>query len=237
MLVEARRQAYLQSLGIPLWSARIVLPAALPAEPLQTLPWIEETVQEPTEVPAIPEPPLTVVAAPVTAPALDSTATAPRPLPQVDAVSRVPVAPSVEKKPETKGAEVRYALYAVPLQENRVALLSLQDEPDLSGAEHQLLANIHLAIGGDGAPVLGPLFRFPVVDNPRLGRDKEAACQAMTGLLLRYRDPKIRFIVFGDELLPYLEKVAARTLCVGGRLSQLLDSPALKRTLWQLLNA
>lgn len=41
---EGRRQAYLAALGIPLWSARVELPGALPSAPLDFVPFVAEAV-------------------------------------------------------------------------------------------------------------------------------------------------------------------------------------------------
>lgn len=247
MMGEGQRQAYLGALGIPLWTSRQPLPFAAPAEPLERVLWLVETdgaVVAEVES-AAPESvnlqQAVIETAPVMpreiAPALPSASEPPQRESYVAAVKTEAVVakPAVEAPTKAAEAAARFAFYAVSLSPQLVALVSLADDPDLGGREHSLLASIHAAFS-EGSLTLGPQFRFPIVDNPRLGRDATAAQQAVSGFLMRYRDPAIRFLVLGEELKPYLERVDHRIAHATVRLSLLLADPVRKKALWQALS-
>lgn len=115
------------------------------------------------------------------------------------------------------------------------AVVTLDDAPDLSAAEHRLLGNIAQALGGD-ATAAHPceLLRWPLNRNPALDHGAKAMIEWLSHAL-KLRHPAC--LVFGEKMAgivraaqPALKVIAAPTL------AELLASPAAKAGLWKSLH-
>lgn len=257
---EGRRQAYLAALGIPLWSARMALPGALPAEPLDFVPWLADTAGAPAGGDREPGPDAGLVREPpggdrVAAPAGQAPAAAAAPVTPPAAAPGREAGPA--RRPVTlpaPEAAAQAAAYVAPpdpaadmkaprlgcrawaLAPGLSALIDQGDAPDLSGAEHRLLANIALALDAPEPPgAVGNLLRWPL-NNTNPGLDHgPAAMRAWLAHALRL--PPGRCLVFGAALAahvraarPDLELIAAPTL------AELLAGGDAKRRFWQALH-
>lgn len=241
---EGRRQAYLAALGIPLWSTRIDLPGALPAEPLEFVPFVVDAGAGVADVAQASQasqasPPAALADSP---PAADAAPALPRAsLPPVPAEGKATRAPEITAASAPRTAPVqdprlpRLACRAWTLAPGLSAVVALDDAPDLAAAEHRLLANIAQALDAPEPPqALGNLLRWPLNRNPALDHGPEAM-QAWLAHALRL--PAGRCVVFGRTLAGYLQAaLPERGLVVAATLGELLADPAAKRQLWLDLN-
>lgn len=258
MIAEGRRQAYLAALGLPQWSARLVLPGARPAPALVPVAWREVVDSPPPDdVEPVDEVPLTRSSEPVSSGAVVTA----EPAPESDTAGAIPVAdgaPTADPAPEqpvlaetrplpaapTAVAPVststypRFAFQLVALAPNWLACLDLGEAPDLNAAEHQLLQALTVALNPHHPfePAGATVFAWPLLNNPAWPRDAVAAKEAVTGFLLRRLAPEVRWLVLGEGLLPYLPpKLLATQPVVAPALAELLPNPTAKRALWQAL--
>lgn len=256
---EGRRQAYLAALGIPLWSARLELPGALPSAPLDFVPFVAEPAVSAS--PGAGEMPAAATAA-----TASGTATSPASgVAEADAPAAVaprlpamaPAAPAVEAAARTtKGADAARAVAAAPAarpgaaQDERFprlncrawslapglgALIALDDAPDLAAAEYRLLDNIARALDATDMPSpQGNLLRWPLNRNPALDHGPEAM---HTWLAHALRLPPGRCVVFGETLAWHVAAALPGTLVIPApTLAELLADAGAKRRLWQALH-
>jgi hypothetical protein len=222
---EGRRQAYLAALGIPLWASRRELPGALPASPLEVVPYVAaeevgrfEVVPEPVESAAPPVP--TTSAPPIPAP-------------------RVAEAPAPASTPPPPAAEAlqfpKFVCRVQALAPGYSAVVSLGDAPDLAAAEHRLLANIAQALGGEAVstPPCEHL-RWPLNRNPTLDHSTGAMIEWLAHAL---RLSNSHCLVFGEELAGYVRTALPQiNVTAAPGLAELLQSPSAKSGLWKALH-
>lgn len=234
-LQEGRRQRYLAALGIPLWSSRHDLPGAQASAGLAFVPWQLETE---TAAP-LPAPSATIVAkAPPHPVVRDAAAQAPEPAPaqrpavQAEATSASTRAVATEP--------LRFACYVQTLLPGLVAVIALDEVPDLSAQEYRLLENLTQALGGDGVSAADrEHFRWPLSPNPSIPRDAAAAREALAAFLGRRVRPaeNLRWLVLGETLAVYVRTaLPQQTVMAAPGLRELLQEPAKKRGLWQVLH-
>jgi len=129
----------------------------------------------------------------------------------------------------------RFACRVQALAPGYSAVVTLDDAPDLSAAEHRLLGSIAQALGGDAtAAHPGEFLRWPLNRNPALDHGAEAMIEWLSHAL-KLRHPAC--LVFGEKMAgivraaqPALKVIAAPTL------AELLVSPAAKAGLWKSLH-
>ena len=228
-LSEGRRREYLAALGVPLFSARRVLPGAAvsvvaevatqpAAEPVATLlpPVMQARAQLAATVSA---------AARVVSPV-------PMPVPKAAPVDPVPITVAVTPAP-------RFACRLMPLGEQGFVLLDLGEFPDvvageilnLPAAEQQLWRNLQRALAWyPGEPE--PDFIWPRAVKGMLGDDADTARDMLSAWLKRQIQPQARLWVFGEALAPFVTR-PHRLL---PSLAVLLSSPLAKRQVWQQLS-
>lgn len=242
---EGRRQAYLAALGIPLWSARLELPGALPAPPLDYVPYLTDTrgaapADRPElHEPALPEPaavrePVPQAMPPRRAgePALGPATPAPAAGARADGPAPAPRPPA-----STPAADERFPRLACrvrPLRRGVTAVIDLDDAPDLSGAEYQLLGSIARALGADGLPEgTGETLRWPLNRNPAMDHGT-AAMQAWLAHALRL--PAGGCLVFGEALAAHVRAaLPEQRLRVAPTLAEMLADSGAKRRLLAVL--
>lgn len=248
---EGRRQAYLAALGIPLWSARFELPGALPASPLDYVPYITEPpVAAPADLPDLPEPAPPEPAAvresvPQAMPPRRAGEPAPGPGPGSPATSPSPAAAARAEGPvqaprppaSTPAADERFPRLACrvrPLRRGVTAVIALDDAPDLSGAEYQLLGSIARALGADGLPEgTGETLRWPLNRNPAMDHGT-AAMHAWLAHALRL--PAGGCLVFGEALAAHVRAaLPEQRLRVAPTLAEMLADSGAKRRLLAVL--
>lgn len=242
---EGRRQAWLAALGIPLWTARHPLPGALPAPPLDYVPWVggepaHAVAPEAQVAPAAPQPELphqapVVQGAPATArmalpatPAAHSTAA--RLTPSAEAPRPPAPVPDI-----AAGDFPHFVCRVQALAPGWSAVVNLGDAPDLSALEHRLLGAIAEALGGD-ALALPPCehLRWPLNRNPALDHGARAMIEWLSHAL---RLPPGRCIVFGAAMATHVRSAfPALAITAAPQLSELLDDPLRKRELWRSLH-
>ncbi|HEX4869825.1 MAG TPA: hypothetical protein VFV15_03755, partial [Moraxellaceae bacterium] len=235
---EGRRQAYLAALGIPLWSARVELPGALPAPPLAFAPYVADAapahLAPPAFAPAASAPsPLPAPAAPpagaaVRDPDVREAAAAPAmPVPRPAAIgagaTAVPAAP-------VSGDPPRLACRVQALAPGWSAVIDLGDAPDLAAAEYRLLDSIARALGAAELPGgQGETLRWPLNRNPALDHGREAMRAWLRHAL---RLPPGLCLVLGEALAAELQSaLGGRPLVAGPGLGELLADTGAKRRL------
>ncbi|MES2917595.1 MAG: hypothetical protein V4729_03140 [Pseudomonadota bacterium] len=246
---EGRRQAYLAALGIPLWSTRVDLPGALPAAHLEFVPFVVDAEPGLADASAAGVRPAAAASGAgniaVAATADAAPAPAGTPVPPVAPVRQVSAAaPRVQESAPAASPRVappqdprlpRLACRVWALAPGLCAAVALDDAPDLSAAEHRLLAAIAQALDAPEPPqALGNLLRWPLNRNPALDHGPEAM-QAWLAHALRL--PAGRCVAFGRALADHLQAALPdRHLVIAPSLGELLADPAAKRQLWQDLN-
>lgn len=259
---EGRRQAYLAALGIPLWSARVELPGALPSAPLDFVAFVAEAaVPVPHGVGGAPAAARSATSpANGVAPAGDSAAAEPTAVaPRIPAPA--PVAPSAEVASRTGTDAARVAVAApaagsasgghpVTAQDERFprincrvwtlapgfgAVIALDDAPDLAAAEYRLLDNIARALDASDMPSpQGNLLRWPLNRNPALDHGPDAM---RTWLAHALRLPPGRCVVFGETLAWHVAAALPGTMVIPApTLAELLADAGAKRRFWQALH-
>lgn len=231
-LSEGRRREYLAALGVPLFSARRVLPGAAVSVVADV---VMQAAAEPAAAVASPVMPVRTplaekvsVAARVVLPELMS-------VPKAAPVEPVPVAvAAVESTPAP-----RFACRLMPLGEQGFVLLDLGVFPDvvageilnLPAAEQQLWRNLQRALDWyPGEPE--PDFIWPRAVKGMLGDDADTARDMLSAWLKRQIQPQARLWVFGEALAPFVTR--PHRLLPG--LTALLSSPLAKRQVWQQLS-
>lgn len=231
-LSEGRRREYLAALGVPLFSARRVLPGAAVSVVADV---VMQAAAEPAAAVASPVMPLRTplaekvsVAARVVLPELMS-------VPKAAPVEPVPVAvAAVASTPAP-----RFACRLMPLGEQGFVLLDLGVFPDvvageilnLPAAEQQLWRNLQRALEWyPGEPE--PDFIWPRAVKGMLGDDADTARDMLSAWLKRQIQPQARLWVFGEALAPFVTR--PHRLLPG--LTALLSSPLAKRQVWQQLS-
>jgi hypothetical protein len=225
---EGRRQGYLAALGLPLWVSRHRLPGAPPAEALDFVPYEDEAPA--VAFAAEPEPAPLPVAEKAAVPVV-------REAPPVQRPRQPDVAPATAPVAAVLGGNAefpRFTFWFKPLASGWQLLIALGDVPDLSAREHQLLEQIEAVL--DGGPVAPMTFNWPLNNNPAIPRDARSAREAVAAFLARQRKPGARYLLLGQELLPYMQAAfGAEKYAVGDSLPLLLAEPLRKRALWQSL--
>ncbi len=250
---EGRRQTYLAALGSPLWSSRHDLPGALPSAGLEFVAYTDATLLAEPVVPSLPPQNLveqkTAVQngavqnvaeqkpAPVASPSVIA-APSIKPAPSAPVSEAVPIAPAANASTESYP---RFACRVQLLAPGLMAVIALDDVPDLSAQEYRLLENLMQAVGGDITADAGrEHFRWPMSPNPAIPRDAGAAREALAAFLGRRRmspDEKTRWLVLGETLSVYVRTALPQhTVIAAPPLRELLDNPTAKRALWQALN-
>lgn len=125
--------------------------------------------------------------APATRPAVIPPTLPPEEIPQLD-VSRVkPEAPAVAPRPKAPATATRFALGIVTLPDvaRLVFELGLPDAPGFSAQEHRIVSDILLALNArtELNDSITKLFRWPMVNNPRIAADVSAARDALIAFL------------------------------------------------------
>jgi hypothetical protein len=108
----------------------------------------------------------------------------------------------------------------------------------LSPSEDKLLGNILTAMTGQRPPPLQ--FAWPMVNNHAIPQHRRAACEALSGFLLR-QDKKLKgFIVLGEhehDLAAIFGQSSSLPVTLQPGLGMLLQQPMRKRDLWLALQA
>lgn len=230
-MIEPRRQAFLDAMGVVSYVPRFVLVNARPS-PRCAMPSAPSHVPDPVvATPAGPsaESPAPVAEARVPRPALD--------LPGV--LSPSPVA-RVERDHTSKPVRFTADLVASQLG------LMFVSEGGLTPEQKRLLANIAKAFSRhflqDRAPGLqASRFSWPVTQSPGLAQGVDAARDALSANLLAQAERfELRWVVlFGDTLQPYVDTrlLAAEGIallhCVA--VAELLSQATAKADLWRAL--
>lgn len=227
---EGRRQAYLAALGIPLWTSRYELPAALPSDALDFTPWLTEAEADAEESRVVEEASVVVAAPPPSKPAIS-----PKVEPAIKASSPSPTREPVAAAPAANFP--RFSCLVQWLAPEILVVMDLHNNPDLSAQEYRLLSNIAMAMGGDSA--LNPEregLRWPMHEsNPRFPRDIDSARETLAALIKK-RGPAKRYIVLGETLGAYVRAgLPQQPVVVAASLAELLRQPMAKRQLWQAL--
>jgi len=221
-MLESERQAYLNALGItqyvaldtiagapvlPVLTAEQIWPAAptpaISAEPAQP----DIAPQPPESSPAVAE-----QAAPISE-------ASPRPdieddgsIPQLD-VSKLrqeQVQPkTAPAKPVIKAQRFALAVITVPERFRLFVELTLPDAPGLSAVEHRMVSDLlgvlghHNALDQYGAK----LYRWPMVDNPRIAADSQAAREGLLGFVAS-APPVIKSVFLGTKAASVISDAA-----------------------------
>ena len=198
-MLESERQAYLHALGITQYVALGTIAGApvlpeLTAEqiwPAAPEPEISPEPAQPDVAPQQPEP--LPVEAEYSAPISDQS---PQPkvdddgsIPQLD-VSKLTQEQVQPKTAPAKPAAIKaqrfaLAVISVPEQFRVFVELALPDAPGLSAVEHRMVSDLlgllgyHDALDQYGAK----LYRWPMVDNPRIAADSQAAREGLLGFV------------------------------------------------------
>lgn len=201
-MLESERLAYLNALGItqyvalePIAGAR-VLPELAPDQI-----WSEEEVLAPANEVALEQIQPTVSEAvpvqPETA-QLDSEKSelqAPKPeeqgsaeVPQLDLSKlKLEAEPAAKPKPKAPVRIERFALAVITIPDRfrLMVELSQADAPGLSAVEHRMVSDLLRVLGcGDGLDQYGAkLYRWPMVNNPRIAADPQAARDGLLGFV------------------------------------------------------
>jgi len=241
-LDEGRRREYLAALGVPLLSARRVLPGAAPS--------VVETASVPVPAAVAPVatllPPAMQARAQLAASVLTSRVALPEPVSRPETAPIAPVQTAVASVAAVASVTVaittpppRFACRLMPLGEQGFVLLDLGELPDvvageilnLPAAEQQLWRNLQRALAWyPGEPE--PDFIWPRAVKGMLGDDADTARDMLSAWLKRQIQPQARLWVFGEALAPFVTR-PHRLL---PSLSALLASPLAKRQVWQQLS-
>ncbi|MEZ5510639.1 MAG: hypothetical protein R3F47_12195 [Gammaproteobacteria bacterium] len=276
MQQEGQRLAYLQALGITQY---VPLRPIDGAPTLPVMAWEAEvvaadesaTVVEPVEAPVsavvaevVEKITTSVDAKTATAPMPDaqapSTGSAPsdNDIPQLD-LSRVKLDDAPKKTLAAKPSALQrftLAVITLPQRARLLVQLSQPDAPGLSAVEYRMLGDLLLALGSqqDINDSSIKLFRWPLVNNPRIAADASAARDGLLAFLAAAQgeQPIAKTVVLGTAALscfphqqigqaftlPELDSAAGAGHCL--MTHSLLDLQrdwSLKPALWQHLHA
>lgn len=236
---EGQRQSYLAALGIPLWSSRHDLPGAQPSAGLEFAAWVSEEQLPDAVLADVPEenpvqPAVTIAQTPAAVAPANSSGLSSKAVLEAPAFATRSASASSDSYP-------RFSCRVQLLAPGFLAVIALDDMPDLSAQEHRLLENLVLALGGDITADTGrEHFRWPLSPNPAIPRDAGAAREALAAFLGRRRmspDEKTRWLVLGDTLSVYVRTALPQHAVIAApTLRELLANPAAKRALWQALH-
>jgi len=204
-MLESERLAYLDALGItqfvslaPIAGASS-LPELVPEQiwaeapeavdpPVVDSPSIEEQ-EKVARVTSKPEP----FSAPQSQPDVE---TKPAPLPEVEDEKGVPqldlsklnletedTKPAA--KPQVKAQQFALAVITIPDQYRLFVELELADAPGLSAVEHRMISDVLMLLGQPGGldEFGAKLYRWPMVNNPRIAADTQAAREGLLGFV------------------------------------------------------
>lgn len=278
MQQEGQRLAYLQALGITQY---VPLRPIDGAPTLPVMAWEADAVaaDKPTESATVADPVETPVA-PVVADVVEKiavsvdakSAAAPMPaeaastdsastdndIPQLD-LSRVKLDDAPKKAVVAKpSAQQRFTLAVInlPQQVRLLVQLSQPDAPGLSAVEYRMLGDLLLALGNrqDINDSAIKLFRWPLVNNPRIAADASAARDGLLAFLAAAQgeQPLAKTVLLGTApqtcfphaaigqafALPELDSATGAAHCL--MTHSLLDLQrdwSLKPALWQHLQA
>lgn len=276
MQQEGQRLAYLQALGITQY---VPLRPIDGAPTLPVMAWEAETVvaaaDESAKVVEPVEAPVTTVVAEVVekittgvdlksataqTPAAEAASTDSAPsdndIPQLD-LSRVKLDDAPKKAVVAKtSAQQRFtlAVISLPQQVRLLVQLSQPDAPGLSAVEYRILGDLLLALGSrqDINDSAIKLFRWPLVNNPRIAADASAARDGLLAFLAaaQAEQPIAKTVVLGTApqtcfthevlgqafALPELDSAVGAGQClVTHSLLDLQRDWSLKPALWQHL--
>lgn len=243
---EGRRQAYLASLGLPLWTARHDLPGAAPSSLLVFEPFWGEPADTGFVAPEVApgEVAQGVVARGDSLPeaTVATTVAAVAPV-----AAREPVPPAVRQDAEAVPASgapasaatvTRFTLRVQALAPGWLGIMALGDVPDLSAQEYRLLSALGHALGA--APDFtgsASLLRWPLNNNPRLDHSEAAAIEWLRHAL---KVPEgWRCVVLGEVMSVLVRTAlpASTAMVAGPALATLLSTPLAKKSLWLSLHA
>ena len=230
-MLESERLAYLNALGITQYVSLApidgapVLPALAPEAiwPGQPEPAFEsEPALEPEPIDAAPEPVAKAKpdpehlpeSTPVAEPATTSMPAAePGDIPQLD-VGKLKQAEQATRTTQPKPAAApaqRFALavVTVPDQFRLFVELALPDAPGLSAVEHRMLSDLLALLGHpNGLDQYGAkLYRWPMINNPRLAANPDAARDGLLGFVAS-APPVPRSVFLGAKAATLLSDAA-----------------------------
>lgn len=222
-LPEPRRRGFLAALGVPLLTARRVLPGAAPSreafvepEPPPELTPVAVPLALTPRAPARPE-----LVIPLAKPAVVPATETPPAIAVVAAVSKPLAAPS-------------FSCRLLQVAPTLAVLLDLGAYPDLTPAARQLWQGICQAFGWQAQP-LGADFTWPLLPvagaRALLDAGPEAARAVLKGRLERDLQPGMRLLVLGEAVAAHVEPPHLQLPA----LDALLASPLAKRALWRQL--
>lgn len=223
-LPEARRRGFLAALGVPLLTARRVLPGAAPSQPA--------FVPEPV---ATPETPRATSPAAIAAAAVVAPRPAPRPEREVIASPAKAETSAATSVPVATGeAAPSFSCRLLQVSPTLAVLLDLGIYPDLTPAARQLWQAVCLAFGWQAQP-LGADFTWPLLPSAGaralLDAGPEAARAVLKGRLERDLVPGMRLLVLGEAVAAHVEQPHLQLPA----LDALLVSPQAKRAFWRQL--
>lgn len=244
-LDESRRREYLAALGVPLFSARRVLPGAAVSVVVEVVPPADKPVAAMLPPAMQARAQLAAIALPAVRVMLPEPVLASRDATAVLVPKSAPVAPVqttaaiVTAAAGATSPAPRFACRLMPLGEQGFVLLDLGVFPDvvageilnLPAAEQQLWRNLQRALAWyPGEPE--PDFIWPRAVKGMLGDDADTARDMLSAWLKRQIHPQARLWVFGEALAPFVMR-PHRLL---PSLAVLLASPLAKRQVWQQLS-
>lgn len=221
-MLESDRQAYLSALGItqyvtlaPFAGAQI-LPELTPEQIWAAESLIEAQPEAAVEIvfrqveeapPPVPSVAPTLPPTPERATPVDDGA-----IPQLDVGKLKQEASqpkSVALKPVVKAQRFALAVVTVPDQYRLWVELALPDAPGLSALEHRMMSDLLASLGqAEGLDRFGAkLFRWPLVDNPRIAADSQAARDGLLGFVAS-APPAPKNVFLGNKASAVLSDVA-----------------------------
>jgi hypothetical protein len=238
---EGRRQAYLAALAITLWTPSHELPGALAAPALEFAAFVSDVL--PVALEELELPPVSATAtatASATPPTTAATAFVSHVVDKtnLDAVNNGFASKTVAVvSASSDGALPRFSCFIQALAPGWMAVIALDDVPDLSAQEYRLLSNLMQALGGDVmAEAPRDHFRWPLSTNPKIARDAAAAREALAAFLARRRE-QARWLVLGETLAVYVRAALPQgTVVAGPTLRELLADASSKPALWKALH-
>lgn len=202
-MLESERLAYLNALGITQYVALNAIDGApvLPELAADAI-WPQPSADTPTAVDAVPEqvPVQTVepaLAATVSVPVAEPATAEPEPespvtdggaIPQLDVgkLKQEVIQPKTAvAKPAIKAQRFALAVVTVNDQYRLFVELAVADSPGLSALEHRMVSDLLALLGQpNGLDQFGAkLYRWPMVNNPRIASDPQAAREGLLGFI------------------------------------------------------
>lgn len=220
---ELRRLQYVEALGIDSYISRHQLPGAAATRRLGIRPQAGSSPDIPV---AAARPPV----APKDIPELSL----PDPAPTARGFQRAPRPATSESRSIESGA-VRFSLAV--LFAGQVAWIEELDDSPLAREQVQLVHAMATALAPRSAPPEVIRFDWPLHSNPQLGLDAEAARAGVGGFLERQMEQRQcrGLVLLGERVRQRLPAalVDAGTCVVTRETRAMLQSPGLKREVWQ----